>query len=283
MWHISFMGNKKNQEFKNDVLPKNSKKITNNSFWINGKFFSFILIATIISLTFYNFFTHPIKNHSTIELILCIIIGIIFLIPIFIVHEILHAIWFPKKAKKELWYEINRNSLFLFSFQIYSNCPLKRNRFLLMLLFPNIILALIPLFLWYCGIVFFSPFISRIIGSLLTILFTCGASDYSLFFDTILCTKKEDNIIIFKNEFYSSWLFARNSTANRIKCTTYITNCTISLKIRIYTTAPPHGWSFCTIMILETMSLILWKEPKNYGRKIQSETVPAANGSGNFS
>ena len=32
MWHISFMGNKKNQEFKNDVLPKNSKKITNNSF-----------------------------------------------------------------------------------------------------------------------------------------------------------------------------------------------------------------------------------------------------------
>ena len=30
MWHISFMGNKKNQEFKNDVLPKNSKKITNN-------------------------------------------------------------------------------------------------------------------------------------------------------------------------------------------------------------------------------------------------------------
>ena len=179
MWHISFMGNKKNQEFKNDVLPKNSKKITNNSFWINGKFFSFILIATIISFTFYNFFTHPIKNHSIIELILCIIIGIIFLIPIFLVHEILHAIWFPKKAKKELWYEINRNSLFLFSFQIYSNCPLKRNRFL-------------------------SPFISRIIGSLLTILFTCGASDYSLFFDTVLCTKKEDNIIIFKNEFYSS-------------------------------------------------------------------------------
>lgn len=41
MWHISFMGNKKNQEFKNDVLPKNSKKITNNSFWINGKFFFF--------------------------------------------------------------------------------------------------------------------------------------------------------------------------------------------------------------------------------------------------
>lgn len=106
MWHISFMGNKKNQEFKNDVLPKNSKKITNNSFWINGKFFSFILIATIISFTFYNFFTHPIKNHSIIELILCIIIGIIFLIPIFLVHEILHAIWFPKKAKKELWYEI---------------------------------------------------------------------------------------------------------------------------------------------------------------------------------
>ena len=70
-----------------------------------------------------------------------------------------------------------------------------------MLLFPNIILALIPLFLWYCGIVFISPFISRIIGSLLTILFTCGASDYSLFFDTVLCTKKEDNIIIFKNEF----------------------------------------------------------------------------------
>ena len=168
-----------------------------NSFWINGKFFSFILIATIISFTFYNFFTHPIKNHSIIELILCIIIGIIFLIPIFLVHEILHAIWFPKKAKKELWYEINRNSLFLFSFQIYSNCPLKRNRFLLMLLFPNIILALIPLFLWYCGIVFISPFISRIIGSLLTILFTCGASDYSLFFDIILCTKKEDNIIIF--------------------------------------------------------------------------------------
>ena len=62
MWHISFMGNKKNQEFKNDVLPKNSKKITNNSFWINGKFFSFILIATIISFTFYNFLPNQLKT-----------------------------------------------------------------------------------------------------------------------------------------------------------------------------------------------------------------------------
>ncbi len=26
MWHISFMGNKKNQEFKNDVLPQKFKK-----------------------------------------------------------------------------------------------------------------------------------------------------------------------------------------------------------------------------------------------------------------
>lgn len=126
MWHISFMGNKKNQEFKNDVLPKNSKKITNNSFWINGKFFSFILIATIISFTFYNFFTHPIKNHSIIELILCIIIGIIFLIPIFLVHEILHAIWFPKKAKKELWYEINlKFTIFIFFSNIFE-LPIKK-------------------------------------------------------------------------------------------------------------------------------------------------------------
>lgn len=109
-----------------------------------------------------------------------------------------------KITDNEIEFTFQLNSLFLFSFQIYSNCPLKRNRFLLMLLFPNIVLALIPLFFWYCGIVFISPFISRIIGSLLTILFTCGASDYSLFFDTILCTKKEDNIIIFKNEFYSS-------------------------------------------------------------------------------
>lgn len=117
MWHISFMGNKKNQEFKNDVLPKNSKKITNNSFWINGKFFSFILIATIISFTFYNFFTHPIKNHSIIELILCIIIGIIFLIPIFLVHEILHAIWFPKKAKKSYGMKLIEIHYFYFLFK----------------------------------------------------------------------------------------------------------------------------------------------------------------------
>lgn len=41
MWHISFMGNKKNQEFKNDVLPKNSKKITNNSFLDQWKIFFF--------------------------------------------------------------------------------------------------------------------------------------------------------------------------------------------------------------------------------------------------
>ena len=117
MWHISFMGNKKNQEFKNDVLPKNSKKITNNSFWINGKFFSFILIATIISFTFYNFFTHPIKNHSIIELILCIIIGIIFLIPIFLVHEILHAIGFQKKQKKSYGMKLIEIHYFYFLFK----------------------------------------------------------------------------------------------------------------------------------------------------------------------
>lgn len=102
MWHISFMGNKKNQEFKNDVLPKNSKKITNNSFWINGKFFSFILIATIISFTFYNFFTHPIKNHSILELILCIIIGIIFLIPIFFSTRNIACNLVSKKSKKRV-------------------------------------------------------------------------------------------------------------------------------------------------------------------------------------
>lgn len=97
--------------------PKIQKKITNNSFWINGKFFSFILIATIISFTFYNFFTHPIKNHSIIELILCIIIGIIFLIPIFLVHEILHAIWFPKKQKKSYGMKLIEIHYFYFLFK----------------------------------------------------------------------------------------------------------------------------------------------------------------------
>lgn len=199
MYNIKFKGNFSKKEYDNELLPKNSIKVPTN----NGKILSIFLIVIMIILTLFNFFTSkPITNHSPSELIFYIFVNMICLLPIFILHEFLHAICFPKNSIKEIWYEYNKKNLFLFSFQVYTNTPLKRNNFLFMLLLPNILLSIIPLIIWHLGILSDYPFISRIFGTVFTILFTSGASDYSLFFDTILNTSKNDYILMYKNNFY---------------------------------------------------------------------------------
>ncbi|MBS6114266.1 metalloprotease family protein [Thomasclavelia spiroformis] len=199
MYNIKFKGNFSKKEYDNELLPKNSIKVPTNY----GKILSIFLIVIMIILTLFNFITSkPITNHSPSELIFCIFVTMICLLPIFILHEFLHAICFPKNSIKEIWYEYNKKNLFLFSFQVYTNTPLKRNNFLFMLLLPNILLSIIPLIIWHLGILSDYPFISRIFGAVFTILFTSGASDYSLFFDTILNTSKNDYILMYKNNFY---------------------------------------------------------------------------------
>lgn len=204
MYNIYFKGNINKKNFDNEYLPSNSLIISvKEKSIINGNVISGILIIIVIMTSLYLFLiSDPILNHTVIELLFFIFIGLIGFIPIFLLHEILHALCFPKKAKKEIWYEINKNSIFLFSFQMYSNTLLKRNKFLFMTLLPNILLSWIPLILWYSGIINTTPFFSRIIGSLLTILFTCGAADYSLFFNVLYQSKKKEYIILYQKNFY---------------------------------------------------------------------------------
>lgn len=201
MLNIKFKGN-----FKNKTVDKKEirgYKIEDRKKIINGSNISFIIILIGIILTILRFISSPpIKSHSVLELILWLFIGLILLFPIFLIHEFFHAICFPRHAEKEIWFFINKKSSYPLCFLTYCDSPITKKRFLFSVIFPNLILAMFPLLLWYIGLLDFNLFFSRIYGAILTILFCSGASDYKLFFNIILQVPNSAHVHMSNNSIY---------------------------------------------------------------------------------
>ncbi|MDR5659252.1 DUF3267 domain-containing protein [Serpentinicella sp. ANB-PHB4] len=59
------------------------------------------------------------------------------------VHELLHAIVFPKDAEVELWYAPKNLAAF-----VHSTYPVSKRRFILLCLLPSLVLGFLPLAVW---------------------------------------------------------------------------------------------------------------------------------------
>ena len=99
--------------------------------------------------------------------VLLICIALIF--AAMIIHELLHAICFPKDSEVHIY--INLSFFF-----VHSTAPVSKRRFIFMSLLPNIILGFLPLIIWI-----FVPLpiaISTTVLIFSAIMLICGCGDY---------------------------------------------------------------------------------------------------------
>ncbi|WP_027626389.1 DUF3267 domain-containing protein [Clostridium lundense] len=69
------------------------------------------------------------------------IIGFLLIIPFSIIHELLHASCLPSKGKAEIFYSVS-------GFCFVATTPTSRKRYILITLFPALMLGIIPLLIW---------------------------------------------------------------------------------------------------------------------------------------
>ena len=72
-----------------------------------------------------------------------IFLGILLFFPLIPLHELLHAICFPRDAVVELYYSLKDMLVF-----VVSVAPISKRRFIWMSLFPNLLLGLVPLLIF---------------------------------------------------------------------------------------------------------------------------------------
>lgn len=69
--------------------------------------------------------------------------GMVLFLPAMLPHELLHAVCFGKNAEVELYTSLKNLMLF-----VVCTKPIKKGRFILMSLLPNLVLGVLPLFVW---------------------------------------------------------------------------------------------------------------------------------------
>ena len=142
MLNIRFKGICKDEEEikKKSKLYKNSTKFNEeatakefgkrSTLFITPLIIIMIVIAVIIS---------ELKNVKLELGLIEIIISIIILIPLALLVQIIHALAYPKDAKKD-FYIIKKDQ----GIVLLSNSPVAKNRYILMCVMPTIILSFIP-------------------------------------------------------------------------------------------------------------------------------------------
>lgn len=124
--------------------------------------------------------------------------GILSLILMY-VHEIIHALCFPREAEKEIWSKLNEGALF-----VYCNAILSKRRFIWMCAAPNVILGAIPYGLFIIGIFDFNNTIASIIGITSWIMILSGIGDYLNIYNALKQVPKSGEIINYG--FHSYWI-----------------------------------------------------------------------------
>ena len=136
-------------------------------------------------------------NISTVKPSTLIYSAIISIILMY-VHEIIHALCFPKESEKEIWTKLNEGALF-----VYCNEPLSKKKFIWMCAAPNVILGCIPYFLFIIGIFDFNYNISNIIGLSSWMMISSGIGDYLNIYNTIRQVPKNGKVLNYG--FHSFW------------------------------------------------------------------------------
>ena len=131
--------------------------------------------------------------------ILHLAISSMLLLPLLYVHEIIHALTFPIKEKKDIYSKPQEMALF-----VYSNALVSKKRFILICLMPALILGILP---YTIGIVFINIIPSKFLIDILYIsiaMFMGGIGDFTNVYNTLKQVPK--NAKVFNYGYHSYWI-----------------------------------------------------------------------------
>ncbi|MEG2540046.1 MAG: DUF3267 domain-containing protein [Clostridium sp.] len=180
MYNIKYMGKYEREEqlLTGELDPRAVKYDEPDSiseiFNMGFKLFSPVFIAIFVLIFIrVRFWSVSIWDINFVNLGLALVVGFVLQIAFIAVHEILHAVSFPRKARKEVWVKPSEFVAF-----VYSSAIVSKVRFIWMSLCPNIILGFIPYLLWMLGIFGFGSLLSNIV--IITAMFNImsGVGDY---------------------------------------------------------------------------------------------------------
>lgn len=152
MFHIKYMGYyKEESQLINDAtLPAGAVQFKEgdnlSSIFILGAMVGMPFILSIIFLAYFKM--KEVNYGYTFELnsvtIITYLVACLIMVASLFVHEFIHAILFPLKAEKTIWFYPQQGALF-----VYCNALVSKIRFVVICLAPAFILGVIPFVFWY--------------------------------------------------------------------------------------------------------------------------------------
>lgn len=142
MFNIKFKGKYKNEKqliensklYKNATMFEEEKTVTEAfksgiKFALPGALLMIIIFIAVIAIN------HVKLNYNMLHLI----ISSASLMPLLYVHEIIHALTYPAKERKDIYSKPQEMALF-----VYSNAIVTKKRFITICLMPTLVLGIIP-------------------------------------------------------------------------------------------------------------------------------------------
>ena len=149
MFNIVFKGNyvSDDQLIKRDSIPKEAVEfgIIPNLQGEFGRGFLILMpvLAVMIAATFLK--VKDLDYHLTmgLDVIVSFVLTIVSVYLLTFVHEIIHALFYPADAVKEIWKSKEQGAYF-----VYCEKEIRKERFIIMCLAPMFILGIIPFIIW---------------------------------------------------------------------------------------------------------------------------------------
>ncbi len=203
MFNIEFKGNYKDDE---KVLKKGKtlkdgatiyKEPENMTIvFLHGLIFAVPIVIIMIIGLFLVSKNYGLKiEYDSTRFLICCLVSFVFLY----IHELIHAITFPLKDKKEIWMYLSQLSLF-----VYSEAEVSKKRFILINIMPAFVLGILPFI--------FSMIFAKFLGgpllldfvtvSIINVLSAVG--DYVNIYNTIKQVPKD--AIVFNYGYHTFWI-----------------------------------------------------------------------------
>ena len=180
MYNIKFMGQYKNEsQILHGLLPTNATQFEEPNktitVFFKGTLILMPFIAIVLLLIFAKFklCNNYMNFQNAKTLPQSIGIAAVMSILLVLIHQILHAICFPKKVQKEIWFILKSLSAF-----VYCNHPISKRKYLWICICPNVFLCIIPFFLWLILSHNFNNFMSQLILFVSLFNMFSGIGDY---------------------------------------------------------------------------------------------------------
>lgn len=180
MYNIKFMGRYKNEsQILHGLLPTNAIQFEEPDKMIIAFFrgtlifVPFLIIIIFIIFAKFKLCDNYMEFQNAKALPHSICIAAVISILLVLLHEILHAICFPKKVQKEIWFILKGLSAF-----VYCNHPMSKRKYLWLCICPNVFLGIVPFFLWLILSHNFNNFMSQLILFVSLFNMFSGIGDY---------------------------------------------------------------------------------------------------------